>query len=178
MVRASLAWLVLVTVAGCFTPKLGEGAVACGQAGLCPTGYHCHAADERCYTTPDPGATGDMSVADDGAAPPHDLAGVDLAGADLSVSMCTKAQCGLRNCGTIPDGCGGKEICGGGCQTPKTCGGGNPGTPNICGSGPACTKITTCPSGACGYISNGCDDVIDCGMCPTGQECGSDSKCH
>jgi hypothetical protein len=173
-VRAPFAWLLTMVVAGCFTPNLGDGSVACGANGLCPPKYFCHASDQRCYKTPDSSGVIDMAMPEDGAVGP-DLMSTDLAGADLS--SCTKALCGARNCGRIPDECGGTETCGGGCPGTKTCGGGNPGSPNICGSGQPCTA-KTCQTGQCGLISDGCADVLNCGMCPVGQSCGSDHVCH
>ncbi|HEX8951519.1 MAG TPA: hypothetical protein VF945_06720 [Polyangia bacterium] len=173
--RAPFAWLLTLALAGCFTPNLGDGNVACGADGLCPPKYFCHAADQRCYKTPDPGGGVDMASGDL-AGVIVDLAGADLTGADFS--MCTKALCGARNCGTIPDECGGVETCGGGCPGSKTCGGGNPGSPNICGSGPACTP-KTCQAGVdCGLISDGCSAVLNCGLCSGSMMCGSDHKCH
>lgn len=173
--RAPFAWLIAVLAAGCFTPDLGDGSVACGANGMCPPKYYCHAADQRCHKTPDTSGVVDMSMSEDGSSGP-DLMSTDLAGADLS-SNCTKALCGARNCGRIPDECGGIETCGGGCPANKSCGGGMPGTANICGGPQACTK-KTCQTGQCGLVSDGCADVLDCGMCPTGESCGSDHLCH
>ena len=174
--RAALAFLLpLAVVAGCFTPNLGEGMVACGDSGACPTRYYCHAADQRCYTTPDPGGGGgDLAVTDGAGAP--DMTLVDLAGADLTA--CIKAACGNRNCGTIPDGCGSVESCGGMCTGSENCGGGNTGMPNVCGSGKMCTRLAQCPADACGLISDGCAAVLFCPDCSGGKVCGSDHKCH
>lgn len=172
--RAPFAWLIVVLVAGCFTPDLGDGSVACGVNGICPPKYYCHAVDQRCHQTPDTSVDMAMSL-DDGAGVGPDLMSTDFANADLTT--CTKALCGARNCGRIPDECGGTEICGGGCPANKTCGGGNPGAPNICGSPPACVP-KTCQPGQCGLISDGCSDVLTCPMCPTGETCGTDHICH
>jgi hypothetical protein len=54
------------------------------------------------------------------------------------------------------------------CTAPQTCGGG--GTPGVCG----CTP-TTCPTGVCGPISNGCGGTVNC-ICGTGQIC-SNGQC-
>jgi hypothetical protein len=61
--------LAFVLVAGCFTPDLGEGQVACGADGQCPPGYACRT-DGHCYHD----ATGDG-----GAGGGHDLGSGDLA---------------------------------------------------------------------------------------------------
>ena len=172
--RAPFAWLIVVSVAGCFPPDLGDGSVACGVNGMCPPKYYCHAADQRCHKTPDVSVVVDMSMREDGMIGP-DMSSTDLAGADLA--MCTKALCGARNCGRIPDECGGIETCGGGCPANKSCGGGMPGTANICGGPQACTP-KTCQTGQCGLISDGCSDVLPCGLCPVGETCGSDHVCH
>ena len=171
--RAPFAWLIVVSVAGCFPPDLGDGSVACGANAICPPKYYCHVADQRCHKTPDTSVV-DMAMREDDMATP-DMSSTDLAGADMT--MCTKALCGARNCGRIVDGCGGIETCGGGCPGTEKCGGGNPGSPNICASGQACTP-KTCQTGQCGLISDGCSDVLNCGMCPGGQSCGGDNVCH
>lgn len=163
--------MLAVLVASCFTPDLGDGAVACGTDGLCPPDYFCHAADQRCYKTPD---TTDMS-----AVPGADLGGAtgDLANADLAA--CTKAACGNRNCGMILDGCGATESCGGSCTSPQTCGGGSASTrmPNVCSSGAACSP-QGCQNKQCGLISDGCSSVLDCGPCSSSKTCGTDHMCH
>ena len=175
--RAPFAWLIVVSVAGCFTPDLGDGSVVCGVNGMCPPKYYCHAADQRCHRTPDVGGVVDMSMSEDGSGGP-DLMSTDLANADLA--KCNKAACGNRNCGTILDGCGGVESCGMPCMAPQTCGGGNPGTrmPNVCNSGPGCTGKTCVADQDCGLISDGCSKVLDCGMCSAGKTCGTDNMCH
>ena len=170
--RASFVLAILV--AGCFKPDLGDGVVSCGANMQCPPKYFCHAADQRCYKTPDT-TTLDMSATTEA-----DLAGAtgDLANADLST--CTKAMCGARNCGMIPDGCGSVESCGAACMSPQTCGGGNAGThmPNVCASGPACTAKTCVLDQDCGLVSDGCASVLNCGSCLAGKSCGTDHKCH
>ena len=98
-------------------------------------------------------------------------------------SPCTPKQCSdpslAGKCGRQPDGCGGVTVdsCGE-CTFPEICGGG--GVPSVCGGGTltvdgsACQPKTTCATGECGQIPNGCGGVLDCGLlgCPTGQTCG------
>lgn len=167
-----VSFVLAILVAGCFKPDLGDGTVACGANGSCPPKYYCHAADQRCYKTPDTSGP-DMSGDEDMAGPTGDLAGADL-------QMCTKVACGARNCGTIIDGCGGVESCGPACTAPASCGGGNAGTrmPNVCNSGPACTPKQCVANTDCGQVSDGCAAVLECGSCPVGKSCGADSKCH
>ena len=172
--RASFVCVLALVAAGCFTPDLGDGAVACGTNDLCPPNYHCHASDHHCYKMPDVAV--DMSIPEDLFGVIVDLASSDLAGADMS---CTKAPCGARNCGMIIDGCGSVESCGGPCPSMQTCGGGNAATrmPNVCASGQQCTP-KSCQTGNCGLLSNGCDAVLDCGPCSGGKFCGTDNFCH
>ncbi|HEX6836801.1 MAG TPA: hypothetical protein VF334_09530, partial [Polyangia bacterium] len=94
--RAPFAWLIAALVAGCFTPDLGDGSVACGANGMCPPKYFCHAADQRCHKTPDAGGVADLSMGPEDLAAP-DLMSTDFANADMT--SCTKAMCGARNCG-------------------------------------------------------------------------------
>ena len=85
---------------------------------------------------------------------------------------CTPNTCAPGECGKKPDGCGGVVTCSGSCTGLQYCGGGGP---NKCGgviSG--CTK-TSCAAqmGAnCGYISDGCASVLQCGTCTAPQSCG------
>lgn len=60
-------WALLL-VAGCFTPDLGEGQVACGAGGACPPDYVCHD-DGRCWHGPADGGTtggGDLLLGNSG----------------------------------------------------------------------------------------------------------------
>lgn len=95
-------------------------------------------------------------------------------GACVPLTSCAQAG---KNCGTIANGCGGTLTCTGAdggaasCPSGQTCGGG--GTANVCGA-PACTPFTktaVCTNAGkdCGFVSNGCGGVIDCGAtCATG----------
>lgn len=70
-------------------------------------------------------------------------------------------------CGTHPDGCGG--------VTPN-CGTCTSAAQPYCGadrkcSSEQCVPITTCPADTCGFISNGCGDVIECPACCTPTTC-------
>ena len=198
--RAVLAALAL-TLAGCFTPNLGEGKVLCGANQACPTGYVC-AGDGRCYTSePDLGAassdlagcvrttcgTNACGVIDDNCGGTVDCGDSNCTtgttcggGGTPHVCGCpTQVSCGNHNCGTMPDGCGGSETCGGACPLPQTCGGGNGGMKmaNVCGIGMPCMPVK-CGGSDCGLISDGCSAVIDCGSCQTGKSCGTDHMCH
>ncbi len=157
--RASSAWALTILLAGCFTPNLGDGAVACGTNDLCPPRYFCHPADRHCYLAPAVGG------GDDGGAA-ADLAGsFDFAGDDFA--SCMKTSCGAESCGVIPDNCGGTVDCGNSCSMGKSCGGG--GTPHECG----CATEVSCGTRNCGTIPDGCGGVESCGAsCPSGRSCG------
>ncbi|MGZ3406700.1 MAG: hypothetical protein ACXVAN_09690 [Polyangia bacterium] len=150
--RASSALALAILLAGCFTPDLGDGALACGTNGACPPRYYCHA-DQRCYKTPDASGGGDM-------ADTFDFAGGDFA-------ACMKVTCGAQSCGVIPDNCGSTIDCGNLCSMGKSCGGG--GTPHQCG----CVTQVACGNRNCGTMPDGCGGVQSCGgACPSGQTCG------
>ncbi len=79
-------------------------------------------------------------------------------------------------CGKQGDGCGEIIDCGG-CTAPQICGGG--GTPSACGGGGPtdgggnCTPTkTTCATGECGPIADGCGGLIMCGGCAVPDTCG------
>ena len=92
---------------------------------------------------------------------------------------CTPKTCADvgATCGIYPTGCGtGVLNCFAqqdmGCAMGK-CGGGGPYT---CGTTIKCTPLTACPANACGLIPNGCNSVLNCGLCPTGKICGGGGK--
>ncbi|MCA1665490.1 MAG: hypothetical protein LC659_14695 [Myxococcales bacterium] len=152
--RASFAF-VLALVAGCFTPDLGDGKVACGVNQLCPTHYFCHS-DNYCWRAAEGGGGG--GGADFGET-------FDFAGGDFAA--CVKATCDPLACGVIPDNCGSTIDCGSMCSVGKTCGGG--GTPHECG----CPTQVSCGARNCGTTPDGCGGVLSCGgNCPAGQTCG------
>jgi hypothetical protein len=87
---------------------------------------------------------------------------------------CKPLTCIQQNlgCGLAGDGCGNMLNCGS-CTPPATCGGG--GVPGQCGvsDASACVPLTcTQQSIGCGLAGDGCGNLIDCGMCPSGQVCG------
>ena len=77
-------------------------------------------------------------------------------------------------CGIHGDGCGGSLDCGS-CAEGEFCGGGGP---NACGPAPVpvecMTKEQACDEAGldCGWVSDGCGGVVDCGSCPLGTLCG------
>lgn len=143
----------------CFPPNLGDGAVACGDNGACPPRYFCHAADQRCWKTPD---DSDLSEGGDDMAESFDFSGLDFAN-------CTRLiVCDVNQCGVIPDNCGGTLDCGTNCPMGMTCGGG--GILHQCG----CTTEQYCNGRNCGTMPNGCGGIVACGTnCPSGQLCGA-----
>jgi hypothetical protein len=202
-VRASFAGFVLLA-AGCFTPNLGEGQVACGESGACPSGYHC-AGDGKCYSVEVDLGLADLSSGDLAGGCARATCGADTCGVipdncgstidcgdpcttgttcggggTAHVCGCpTEVMCGARNCGTMPNGCGGVTTCGGACPTGQSCGGGMGANKmaNVCNAGMACMPMM-CSGNMCGLISDGCAAVLDCGTCQTGKSCGSDHMCH
>lgn len=78
------------------------------------------------------------------------------------------------NCGTTLDGCGGVLTCGtgpnGGCAAGTTCGGG--GKANICGNGSCVAQDCSQLGATCGFVSDGCGTVLNCGGCSAFQTCG------
>jgi hypothetical protein len=79
------------------------------------------------------------------------------------------------NCAIHGDGCGNIIDCGT-CTAPETCGGS--GSPGVCGTPPdggvdACAPQTCAQQGFdCGFPSDACGNIIDCGTCPAGKACG------
>jgi len=190
---SALTPLVLM-VAGCFPPDLGNGAVACGTGDICPPGYLCRG-DKRCWKTPEGGydfagldftnctrVTCDgerCGVIPDGCGSTIDCGNMcgpgKTCGGGTTPYVCgcgTQVSCGTRNCGTMPDGCGGVVSCGSTtCPPGQTCGGGA-ASPNVCNTG-NCTIRTCRKDKDCGLISDGCSAVLDCGSCPSGKSCGA-----
>jgi hypothetical protein len=52
--RLGLAIGFLVLAVGCFRPNVLSGGFTCAQGAVCPEGFHCELADNRCYA-PDAG---------------------------------------------------------------------------------------------------------------------------
>jgi hypothetical protein len=92
--------------------------------------------------------------------------------------QCGKLPCVPRTCndlgatcGQVADGCGGLTPDCGTCSGSLSCKGG------VCVT--ACTPRTCAEVGAqCGRISDGCGDLVDCGTCDPGQECGFNDKAN
>jgi hypothetical protein len=87
--------VVMILLAGCFPPNLGEGRITCGDGKACPPGYLCRLDNYRCYTmgftgSGGTGGSGDMSGSVTG----------DLAGAGMS------DLAGAEDMATISGGCG------------------------------------------------------------------------
>jgi hypothetical protein len=153
-VRVLLALSLAFISVGCFTPNLGDGAVACGDGDICPPRYFCHA-DRHCYKTPD----SQVDMADS-----FDFAGIDF-------SACMRASCDTNSCGVIPDQCGSTIDCGMNCAMSQSCGGG--GVPHVCG----CPTELSCNNKNCGTTPDGCGSVLNCGpACSGGQICGAGNK--
>ncbi|MBL9039302.1 MAG: hypothetical protein JNG84_12360 [Archangium sp.] len=91
-------------------------------------------------------------------------------------NTCIPGTCPPGACGILGDGCGSTILCPGSCVAPATCGGG--GAANECGGGNACVPATIVSlfpdGGACGFVGDGCGDVIDAGttVCQAPSTCG------
>ena len=100
-----------------------------------------------------------------------------VCGAPPPPGRCTPLTCAQQNlaCGPAGDGCG-NEIAGGcgTCLPPNTCGGG--GQNGLCGSaaeGGICIPETCAALGyTCGSASDGCGNLIPCGVCTAPDTCG------
>jgi hypothetical protein len=101
-----LSLFFALAVAGCFSPKYGNGHLKCAPSQSCPDGYHC-AADDTCWKNgSDPEI--DMGPAGDDLAPPPPVtyppasvwiscgggAVVAASGAELATSMCELSVAG------------------------------------------------------------------------------------
>ena len=104
------------------------------------------------------------------AVPPLPDGGLD--GGPYECVPKTCADYGPATCGQQGDGCGGVIDCGG-CTGAEVCGG-DPTRPGQCAVPPStCVPKTCAEVGAeCGPVGDGCGGVINCGTCPTGQQCG------
>ncbi len=117
-------------------------------------------------------ANGCGDVVDCGTCGVNELCGLaapNVCAAATPVGGCVKKGCGDYpgvNCGPVSDGCGGFVECGTCTNPAETCGGG--GTPSVCGnglSGGSCVKKSCAdyPNANCGYVADGCGDVVPCG---------------
>ena len=90
--------------------------------------------------------------------------------------VCTPKTCNEvgANCGSALDGCGGIVSCGvganGGCAAGTNCGGG--GKANVCGTGSCVPQSCDQLGATCGFVSDGCGTILNCGGCPANQTCG------
>ncbi|MBW2700697.1 MAG: putative metal-binding motif-containing protein [Deltaproteobacteria bacterium] len=94
-------------------------------------------------------------------------------------SCCTPVNpCGFNNCGSMSDGCGGTVNCGScadsdeDCESNSctcnntTCGSDCCAAGQICDGGDSCcTPVDPCGPSNCGFISNGCGGMANCGSC-------------
>ncbi len=146
---------------------------ACGAAGSCKPktcsdlGANCGFAGDGCGGLLDCGS----------CTTPGEVCGAhapNLCGG--AVQSCVPKTCADlgANCGFAGDGCGGVTQNCGSCTVPgEVCGGG--GVPNVCGGAPpACVPKTCTDLGAnCGYVGDGCGNVVFCGTCGTNEVCGA-----
>jgi hypothetical protein len=118
---------------------------------------------------------------DCGSCPPCQVCGATKPNV-CGVPACTPKTCAQQgfDCGMATDGCGPPGCAGvldcGVCTKPgETCGGG--WTPNVCAT--PCVPTTCAALGyACGQTFDGCNKMLDCGACPSGQACGAGGVDH
>jgi hypothetical protein len=145
------------TTCGLLGAACGEQTDGCGgtlSCGPCPPGQFCMGTPSVCVATPD------------------------------CTPLTPAAACGSRVCGQAKDGCGELVECGtcpdgqgcrfsdGTCQTTGVC------VPRTCNSLATAAGTTPCGGTAtsgcyCGFVADGCGDVIDCGGCLASEECGA-----
>ncbi len=120
--------------AGCFTPDLGDGQVACGTGGACPPGYVCRTSDQRCWRSD--GQTGDLGSGGGGGS----------GGGDMASSGC--GSDGTRVCADASH----SAVCMGGtahvdraCPPGSTCMSGHCAPP---ANAATCTSSKSCGGGA------------------------------
>jgi hypothetical protein len=148
---------------------------------VCPPPLIANEAGTKCIKRPPQcgsAVCGTVSGAYCGACPTGQTCANGLCKDDSSTGQggCTPLLCDPgRLCGSQPDGCGGTANCGT-CPPGEQC----VSTPNggaVCqGTTPPCTPLTACDAGrACGSQPDGCGGTLDCGTCPQGQQCVSNS---
>lgn len=190
MRASSLLLLWVVLAGGCFKPNLGDGAVACGEGGLCPTGYVCDMQSQRCVRMLSGGE--DLSVAGSG----------DMAGGGDMAGAC--AIDGTRVCldGTHSAVCsGGAPVADRTCPPGSSCTNGrcapasmasSCGSTKACGGGAVCDQYdvngvvvgycTKPISGATGVAGTTCttagyDDSCKTGICASDAATGTSRAC-
>ncbi len=153
------ALALCLSVAGCLGVDPPEGHLACTTAADCPTGWFCHAADQRCYRTDD-GVDGSARP-DSG---PHD-GGPDVGAHDTGMD----AQ-------TMPDGGIDASADAGLCSGAADCDDMNACTDDQCTAGSCthaahdCSDSVPCTVDSC-TPTTGCSHVNSDAMCDTGRTC-------
>src|SRR5262249_13755841 len=142
----------------------------------CPAGMNCGSIGDGCGGVLSCGGQCPSPSICGGSGQPNVCGGGSVVGADGGT--CSPETCHDlgKNCGQGADGCGGLTPNSGSCTAPNACGGG--GVPNVCGGGVVCQPAdpaTACAGLSCGFVPDGCGNVIKCGSgatCPNGGICG------
>ena len=91
-----------LALAACsFSPDFGEGEFACGSGGICPEGYSCNPADNRCYTNGGPGIDAPADAPTDGSTPDAMCTPGDFLRCDGD----TLVRCNATGDGEVPSSC-------------------------------------------------------------------------
>jgi hypothetical protein len=170
-----IALPVLLLLAGCYKPGIGEGDFICGPQGACPSGFHC-LDDNRCYQNLQ--ALDGGSRSDTPGATPPDMAAPGPDSNCVSGVTCSSAPPPGQICDPVcQTGCGCREKCAA------------PGVPPLCTAIPPkpadlydeCTGTTTgddCRPGA--VCASEATEV--CGThcyraCRSDDDCGPAARC-
>lgn len=152
-----LAVLAGLLLSGCvFSPRLGDGDIACGPNGLCPPGFSC-GSDARCHLgRPDgQGPLPDGAVVQDGGRPGP---------GDASIG-----DAGQRGDGATPHDGGSPPD-----ARPPDAGHDAGAKPDAAAPRDAGCSPRDCASQGmrCGSIDDGCGHILNCGTCDWPNTCG------
>jgi hypothetical protein len=173
---------LLVCLAGCFSPKIKDGTLACADGGVCPNGFVCRSAINLCYRDHGDAATGDAAdgstevrdtAADQATSDARDAGaetGPPMGDGGLGVTCQTGSQCAS---GVCADGVCCQTPCAGLCEACNLS-----ATPGVCTpvpfndpSPPDHPSCAVQPQDSCGRDGT-CDGARGCRLRPAGTTCG------
>jgi hypothetical protein len=178
--RAAL-FFVAIAAAGCFSPQLGDGDVACGVGDSCPPAYRCNTTLGRCFRQASTADEHDLAMNDQSVDIPTDLAGAtgDLALADLAHPI-EHVDMASRDLATPPS----PDMTNPSCSPTQSCNDNN----CSCNGGGCCsfscsnnTKCAiTCNGGSncSGTVDNKATATINCNDSTCEYTCNNNSTCQ